>query len=107
MYANLTIQLYRTVDSSFFRVLGAVYAIGTLILWAMVFVRTLTLVRNGAIFVSPCLEDFDMARGVEKRQVDAHDDTAHISNLNRSAGFCTGTSSNSSAPNGHYESGLQ
>ncbi|KAI0821618.1 voltage-dependent anion channel [Trametes gibbosa] len=105
VYANLSIQLYRTVDSSFFRVWGAVYAVGTLVLWTMVFVRTLTLVRNGAIFVSPCLEDFDMARGVEKRQVDAHCDTAHIQSLN--AGVCTGTSSHASTPNGGYATRLE
>ncbi len=53
VYANLTIQLYRTIDSPFFRVWGAIYALGTLLLWTMVLVRTLTLVRNGAIFYSP------------------------------------------------------
>ncbi|KAI0675138.1 voltage-dependent anion channel [Trametes maxima] len=71
VYANLTIQLYRTIDAPFFRVWGAIYSIVTLILWAAVFVRTCSLVHNGAIFQSPCLEDFDMARGAEKRQVDA------------------------------------
>ena len=67
MYANLTIQLSRELAAPFFRVWGAVYAAGTLLLWAWVFVRTLTLVRNGAIFESPCLEDFDMAHAAGKR----------------------------------------
>ncbi|KAI8972220.1 voltage-dependent anion channel [Trametes punicea] len=71
VYANLTIQLYRTIDAPFFRVWGAVYSIVTLILWTLVFLRTLSLVHNGAIFESPCLEDFDMARADRKRQVSA------------------------------------
>ncbi|KAI0755547.1 voltage-dependent anion channel [Fomes fomentarius] len=50
VYANLTIQLYREFDSTFFRVWGAIYAVGTMFLWTWVFVRTLTMVRNGAIF---------------------------------------------------------
>ena len=68
MYANLTVQLYRELDAPFFRVWGAVYSAATLALWAGVFVRTLTLVHNGAIFESPCLEDFDMARAAGKRR---------------------------------------
>ncbi|KAI0745701.1 voltage-dependent anion channel [Earliella scabrosa] len=68
VYANLTVQLYRELDAPFFRVWGAVYSAATLALWAGVFVRTLTLVHNGAIFESPCLEDFDMARAAGKRR---------------------------------------
>ncbi|KAH9895128.1 voltage-dependent anion channel-domain-containing protein [Cubamyces lactineus] len=70
VYANLTIQLYRTVDAGFFRVWGAIYALATLVLWAAVFFRTATLVHHGVIFESPCLEDFDMAcaGGPRKRQ---------------------------------------
>ena len=73
MYANLTIQLYRTLDSQFFRVWGAIYSAATLALWTAVFVRTLMLIQHGAIFESPCLEDFDMARAadVEKKNQDA------------------------------------
>ncbi|KAI0355634.1 hypothetical protein OH77DRAFT_300642 [Trametes cingulata] len=97
VYANLTIQLYRTIDSSFFRVWGAIYSIATLILWTMVFVRTLTLVRNGAIFVSPCLEDFDMTRGNRKRQVDVK--------LPANVTSCNGSSMGGSVANGQYEGG--
>ncbi|KAI0694001.1 voltage-dependent anion channel [Cerioporus squamosus] len=68
VYANLTIQLYRELDSPFFRVWGAIHSAGTLALWTWVFVRTLTLVRNGAIFESPCLEDFDMGQAEGKRK---------------------------------------
>lgn len=67
MYANLTIQLYRVTDGTFFRVWGAIYAAGTLIVWAWVFVRTCTLVYNGAMFRAPCLDDVDIhAAAVEK-----------------------------------------
>ena len=65
MYANLTIQLSRTLDSRFFRVWGAVYAVGTLLLWTAVFVRTLSMVHNGRIFESPCLEDHDMSQAAK------------------------------------------
>ena len=57
MYANLTVQLYRTLDSQFFRIWGAIYSVATLALWTAVFVRTLTLVNHGVIFESPCLEE--------------------------------------------------
>ena len=75
MYANLTIQLYRTLDSQFFRIWGAIYSAATLALWTAVFVRTLTLVNGGYIFESPCLEDYNMARAAElekkNREADA------------------------------------
>ena len=67
MYANLTIQLYRVTDSTFFRVWGAIYAFATLILWTWVFVQTCVLVYTGAMFRAPCLDDVDIhAAAVEK-----------------------------------------
>ncbi|EJF65271.1 hypothetical protein DICSQDRAFT_79277 [Dichomitus squalens LYAD-421 SS1] len=60
VYANLTIQLYRVTDWTFFRVWGAIYALATLILWAWVFVRTCVLVYSGAMFHAPCLDDVDI-----------------------------------------------
>ena len=70
MYANLTIQLYQEFDSTFFRVWGAIYAAGTILLWTWVFVRTLTMVHNGAIFESPDLDDPDIADTVLKLRLD-------------------------------------
>ena len=70
MYANLTIQLYRELDINSLRVWGAIYSIVTLSLWSMVFLRTLTLLRNGMIFESPCIEEIDIAR----RQMEKHAD---------------------------------
>lgn len=55
VYANLTIALSRALDASFFRVWGAFYAVLTLLLWIVVFSRTLVLVPNGRIFDAPCL----------------------------------------------------
>ena len=75
VYANLTIELYDILDSKFFRIWGAIYAACTLALWTAVFARTLTLVYHGAIFESPCLEDFDMARAAdmdEKKRLQGH-----------------------------------
>lgn len=74
VYANLTIQLYRELDINSLRVWGAIYALVTLALWSVVFVRTLMLLRNGAIFESPCLEEIDMARGNQKRLNEVNED---------------------------------
>ncbi|TBU49463.1 voltage-dependent anion channel-domain-containing protein [Dichomitus squalens] len=53
VYANLTIQLYRVTDSTFFRVWGAIYALTTLVF--------------GAMFRTPCLDDVDIhAAAMEK-----------------------------------------
>ncbi|EGO25855.1 hypothetical protein SERLADRAFT_466572 [Serpula lacrymans var. lacrymans S7.9] len=57
VYANLTIQLSRTFDSPFFRVYGAIYAAGTLLLWICVAVPTVCLIPGGVIFDAPCLEE--------------------------------------------------
>ncbi|KDQ57617.1 hypothetical protein JAAARDRAFT_130281, partial [Jaapia argillacea MUCL 33604] len=34
VYANLTIALYRTLDSPFFRIWGVIYAVATMLLWS-------------------------------------------------------------------------
>ncbi|KAI0630203.1 voltage-dependent anion channel [Trametes polyzona] len=105
VYANLTIQLYRTVDSSFFRVWGAIYSIATALLWAFVFVRTLMLVPSGAIFVSPCLENIDMARreGTEKKQHDA----LHLSTNGSSLNKPSIPNGSASTPSAHFDPGAQ
>ncbi|KAM5531251.1 hypothetical protein V8D89_015052 [Ganoderma adspersum] len=71
VYANLTIQLYRVTDGTFFRVWGAIYAGATLIVWAWVFVRTCTLVYNGAMFRAPCLDDVDIHAAVLEKDAKA------------------------------------
>ncbi|KAJ3525696.1 hypothetical protein NM688_g8366 [Phlebia brevispora] len=71
VYANLTIQLYRDLDINSLRVWGAIYSGVTLCLWIIVFIRTLTMLRSGAIFESPCIEEIDMARGMEKHTEEA------------------------------------
>ncbi|KAH7923732.1 hypothetical protein BV22DRAFT_1014841 [Leucogyrophana mollusca] len=53
VYANLTIQLYRTFDSHFFRVWGAIYGAATLVLWICIAVPTARLVPSGVIFDAP------------------------------------------------------
>ena len=55
VYANLTINLADTFDSTFFRVFGAIYAIGTLILWTFIATRTVIKVYDRTIFEA--LED--------------------------------------------------
>jgi len=57
VYANLTLQLASTLDSSFFRVWGTIYAGFTLLLWTYAVMRTVPSVWNGEIFQAPCLDD--------------------------------------------------
>ena len=91
VYANLTIQLYRELDINSLRVWGAIYSGVTLFLWLVVFLRTLTMVRNGVIFESPCIEEIDMARGMEKHAEDKPKDTAQVTYNNGSVnGSSTG-----------------
>ena len=61
VYANLTIQLARQLDINSLRVWGAIYGLITLILWSLVFTRTLSLTYNGVIFESPCIEEINLA----------------------------------------------
>ncbi|KAI9445675.1 voltage-dependent anion channel [Lactarius psammicola] len=56
VYANLTIALAQVLDSPFFRIWGAIYAVMTLLLWIVVFCRTVVLVPNGRIFDAPGLQ---------------------------------------------------
>ncbi|TFK75457.1 hypothetical protein BDN72DRAFT_955061 [Pluteus cervinus] len=53
VYANLTINLAQTFDSSFFRVWGAIYAVGTLLLWIYVTVNTTIKLYNRLIAGPP------------------------------------------------------
>ncbi|THV05062.1 hypothetical protein K435DRAFT_713587 [Dendrothele bispora CBS 962.96] len=72
VYANLTINLAGTFDSSFFRILGSIYAVATLILWVFVAIRTVILVRRRTIFEAPCLEDVDIRQfNLRQNQCDA------------------------------------
>ncbi|KAH8980605.1 voltage-dependent anion channel [Lactarius hatsudake] len=57
VYANLTIALGQVLDAAFFRVWGAVYAVVTLLLWIVVFSRTVVRVHDGRIFDAPCLQE--------------------------------------------------
>lgn len=43
----------------------------TLLLWSLVFLRTLVELRNGQIFESPCIEEIDMARKSTKQMSEA------------------------------------
>jgi len=79
VYANLTIQLFNTLDSPFFRIFGCITAGATLVLWTGVFIRTLMFVRNGAIFEAPCLEEIDMARSEKRREDVPSNGSGHAS----------------------------
>jgi hypothetical protein len=59
VYANLTVTIYQVLGVSFFRVWGAIYSAFTILLWVVIFYRTVVLVPHGRIFDAPCLEDVD------------------------------------------------
>ncbi|EJD03267.1 uncharacterized protein FOMMEDRAFT_123503 [Fomitiporia mediterranea MF3/22] len=55
VYANLTIQLGRTLDSRILHIWGAIYAVATFLLWCFAMARTLPSIWDGSIFEAPCL----------------------------------------------------
>jgi tellurite resistance protein TehA-like permease len=68
VYALCSIELGQVLDSKFFRIFGAIYAIVTLILWIGLMGKTIAAVWTGQVFEAQCLED---AVGVEKRTADS------------------------------------
>lgn len=40
----------------------------TLVVWTLVFLRTITMLRNGQIFESPCIEEIDIAKHASKEE---------------------------------------
>ncbi|KAF5393523.1 hypothetical protein D9757_000577 [Collybiopsis confluens] len=60
VYANITINLGTTLDSPFFRVWGAIYAVFTLLLWCFVAAKTIQLAYNRTIFEAPCLQEMNL-----------------------------------------------
>ncbi|KIJ67708.1 hypothetical protein HYDPIDRAFT_83974, partial [Hydnomerulius pinastri MD-312] len=56
VYANCTLALATTFSSTFFRVWGAIYAVGTLLLWLCIAIQTVRMVPSGHIFDAPSLE---------------------------------------------------
>jgi tellurite resistance protein TehA-like permease len=57
VYANLNLALATTFSSTFFRVWGSIYSVGTLILWVCIALPTIRMVPSGRIFDAPCLEE--------------------------------------------------
>jgi hypothetical protein len=57
VYANLTLNLYQVLDVPFFRIWGAIYSAFTVLLWIVIFYRTVVLVPGGRIFDAPCIEE--------------------------------------------------
>ncbi|KIK67442.1 hypothetical protein GYMLUDRAFT_37564 [Collybiopsis luxurians FD-317 M1] len=62
VYANITINLGTTLDSRFFRVWGAIYAVFTLLLWCFVAAKTVQLAYNRTIFEAPCLQETNLGQ---------------------------------------------
>jgi len=88
VYANLTVELYTTLDLSFFRVYGAIYSVATLLLWIAVAARTMMLLRHQRIFEAPCLEDMDnlMYDYKMKRSTARHSESDSEESRSRSRG---------------------
>lgn len=60
VYANLTIQLGVSIDSTVLKVWGSIYAVFTFALWIFATCRTLPSVWDGSIFEAPCIGEADM-----------------------------------------------
>lgn len=95
VYANLTIQLYRELDINSLRVWGSIYAAVTLVVWSLVFVKTMLMLRNGEIFESPCIEEIDMARSTKQTSEGPSEITA---NGNGSGAAWSGQSTGALSP---------
>lgn len=78
VYANLTINLADTFDSTFFRVFGAIYAIGTLILWTFIATRTVIKVYDRTIFEA--LEDLRTVLEIQSNGTEPKDSPSGQSN---------------------------
>jgi len=65
VYANLTIQLGVSIDSTILKVWGSIYAIFTFALWIFATARTLPSVWDGSIFEAPCIGE---ANGIVERK---------------------------------------
>ncbi|KAK0455353.1 voltage-dependent anion channel [Desarmillaria tabescens] len=59
VYANLTLSLASTFDSSFFRIWGTTYAVATILTWCLVASRTVALIYSTQIFEVPSANDLD------------------------------------------------
>lgn len=73
VYATATTQIAVELPSRFFRVLGTIYSLVVVALWAVVFVETCRKAWTGEIFVAPEAESKKTSRneGVTGAQVDA------------------------------------
>jgi tellurite resistance protein TehA-like permease len=57
VFAMLTVQLGSVLNSPFFKAFGAVWSIGVLLLWIVVFTKTIPVFIDGSIFKAPYLSD--------------------------------------------------
>jgi C4-dicarboxylate transporter/malic acid transport protein len=55
VYASSTILIGRELPSLFFRVLGTIFGVAVILLWAVIAVRTAKGAYNGELFRAPCL----------------------------------------------------
>ncbi|KAG5652347.1 hypothetical protein H0H81_005324 [Sphagnurus paluster] len=71
VFANLTLNLAAAFDSPFFRILGSVYAVATLLVWTFVASRTLSMVYDRTIFAAPPDDINDQASLEVNQKLDA------------------------------------
>jgi len=57
VYAVLTLQLAKQMDSSFLRVMGTIYTLAVFTLWTGIATRTVYFLFRGSLFHAPCLDD--------------------------------------------------
>ncbi|EGO25854.1 hypothetical protein SERLADRAFT_466566 [Serpula lacrymans var. lacrymans S7.9] len=76
VYALLSVQLGKVLNSDFFLVFGTIWSIIVFILWIVIFFKTIPAVMDRSIFKAPCLADATLLPFSEK---DMHSGTAQTS----------------------------
>ncbi|KZT10621.1 uncharacterized protein LAESUDRAFT_671955 [Laetiporus sulphureus 93-53] len=61
VFALLTVQLSRVLDSGFFRVVGSLWSALVFLLWGAIFLRSIPPFIDGTLFKAPCLPDGSVA----------------------------------------------
>ena len=59
VYATATVQISKELPSAFFKVVGTIFSLAVVLLWAVVSVGTVRKSLSGALFVAPCVKEWE------------------------------------------------
>ncbi|KAH7109598.1 sulfite transporter Ssu1 [Dendryphion nanum] len=75
VYATATVQISKELPSLFFKVLGTIFSLAVVLLWAVVSVGTVWNSLSGELFVAPCVKEWEIKQ-VEKENQKQEGDTS-------------------------------